>query len=151
MECNGRLHSLRKQSRRLPSQGAVFAVTRWNGDLATVMKWSPNKSLMSRWKSLTVEQIAVSVALAHVTGLNKRLRPLQQELKAFSFDRAAVLATSGRPRLIRDQALSSISDFTNAEKRGTRRRSVARLVCPRDIVNPLINVLDIMEKGIARL
>jgi len=55
-------------------------------------------SLMSRWKSLTVEQIAVSVALAHVAGLDKRLRrlafttevnsrkKLQQELKAFSFD-----------------------------------------------------------------
>jgi len=31
-------------------------------------------SLMSRWKSLTVEQIAFSVALAHVAGLDKRLR-----------------------------------------------------------------------------
>jgi len=53
---------------------------------------------MSRWKALTVEQIAVSVALAHVAGLDKRLRrlafttevnsrnELQQELKAFSFD-----------------------------------------------------------------
>jgi len=55
-------------------------------------------SLMSRWKSLSVEQIAVSVALAHTAGIDKRLRRLvfttevktriemHQELKAFSFD-----------------------------------------------------------------
>ncbi|XP_039226544.1 uncharacterized protein LOC120320579 [Drosophila yakuba] len=55
-------------------------------------------SLMARWKSLSVEQIAVSVALAHAAGIDRRLRrlvfttnidtrnELQQELKAYSFD-----------------------------------------------------------------
>lgn len=55
-------------------------------------------SLMARWKSLSVEQIAVSVALAHAAGMDRRLRrlvlttnidirnELQQELKAYSFD-----------------------------------------------------------------
>ncbi|XP_044573262.1 uncharacterized protein LOC123257593 [Drosophila ananassae] len=55
-------------------------------------------SLMARWKSLSVEQIAVSVTLAHAAGIDKRLRrlvfttdiktrnELHQELKAFSFD-----------------------------------------------------------------
>jgi len=53
---------------------------------------------MARWKSLSVEQIAVSVTLAHAAGIDKRLlrlvfttdiktrNELHQELKAFSFD-----------------------------------------------------------------
>ncbi|XP_043862569.1 uncharacterized protein LOC122756547 [Drosophila santomea] len=55
-------------------------------------------SLMARWRSLSVEQIAVSVALAHAAGIDRRLRrlvfatnidtrsELQQELEAYSFD-----------------------------------------------------------------
>jgi len=66
-------------------QRTVFAVFRRNGDLGCncveSAEWSPNRSrvvtsLMSRWKALTVEQIAVSVALAHVAGVDKRLRRL---------------------------------------------------------------------------
>ncbi|XP_032578237.1 uncharacterized protein LOC116801622 [Drosophila sechellia] len=55
-------------------------------------------SLMAKWKTLSVEQIAVSITLAHAAGIDRRLQrlvftsdintrnELHQELKAYSFD-----------------------------------------------------------------
>nr|XP_041632401.1 DNA-binding protein HEXBP-like [Drosophila kikkawai] len=92
-------------------------------------------SLMARWKSLSVEQIAVSVTLAHAAGIDTRLRrlvfttdiksrnELHQELKAFSFDAGQRQHSSDNvsaPEGKRDRAMPHITCY-NCGKPGHKK------------------------------